>query len=207
MLATFTTDVSSGQYICIYLHPIKNILAGNKKLLCVFLFQTITKKKLVTSSQPLFRLVFHLGFCHTATLVARCYRTYVDVQSHSHLHTLVDVIKHQSELWGQENKVQQTQNKCVTWPKNVLSTWFWKLFNTEEYKCCRDIHLFHFDDDTKQMSHDLHLILRWRTEPLIGLHTVQPASLQGSSDRQAARVSCSIRSETISLNIQRACSS
>lgn len=95
MLATFTTDVSSGQYICIYLHRIKNILAGNKKLLCVFLFQTITKKKLVTtSSQPLFRLVFHLGFCHTATLVARCYWTYVDVQSHSHLHTLVDVIKH-----------------------------------------------------------------------------------------------------------------
>lgn len=95
MLATFTTDVSSGQYICIYVHRIKNVLAGNKKLLCVFLFQTITKKKLVTtSSQPLFRLVFHLGFCHTATLVAHCYWTYVDVQSCSHRHTLVDVIKH-----------------------------------------------------------------------------------------------------------------
>lgn len=204
MLATFTTDVSSGQYICIYLHRIKNVLAGNKKLLCVFLFQTITKKKLVTtSSQPLFRLVFHLGFCHTATLVLAVIGR---MWMFSHIHTVT-----RSSTWSnmsiKQNKVQQTQNKCVTWPRNVLSTWFWKLFNTEEYKCCRDIHLFHFDDDTKQMSHDLQLILVWRTEPLIGLHTVQPASLQGSSDRQAARVSCSIRSETSSLNIQRACSS
>lgn len=97
MLATFTTDVSSGQYICIYLHPIKNILAGNKKLLCVFLFQTITKKKLVTtSSQPLFRLVFHLGFCHTATLVlAVIGRTWM----FSHIHTFTH-----SSTWSNINQ-------------------------------------------------------------------------------------------------------
>lgn len=153
MLATFTTDVSSGQYICIYLHRIKNILAGNKKLLCVFLFQTITKKKLVTtSSQPLFRLVFHLGFCHTATLVlAVIGRTWM----FSHIHTFTH-----SSTWSNINqnfevrRIKSNRHRTnVTWPRNVLSTWFWKLFDTEEYKCCRDIHLFHFDDDTKQMCH------------------------------------------------------
>lgn len=124
MLATFTTDVSSGQYICIYLHRIKNILAGNKKLLCVFLFQTITKKKLVTTS--FFRLVFHLGFCHTATLV-------LAVIGHmwmfSHIHTFT-----RSSTWLnmsiKQNKVQQTQNKCHVTQKCFIHLileviWYW----------------------------------------------------------------------------------
>ena len=121
---TYVHTVSSGQYISIYVYQIKNILAGNKNgVLYVFLSNNHKKQ---TSDDVTAFLQTHLPSWFSITQRRRC-SLLLDVRGGSVTFTqkLFSLNLKTAKFWSWYNKVQQTQNKCVMWPRNVLSTWFW----------------------------------------------------------------------------------